>query len=320
MSSGVDAVSARFSSRFVFVTLLPNVVIIAIVTTVVAAGAPDGMPSLEHVGDSAKALDVWGWVALGLATVVGSVAMHSLQTPIIQFMEGYWSHLPYGDKLASAARRRFELEHERIGEVLFAGNADAATLARANERDRRMPRRADILPTELGNVLTKGEELSTSRYGVDVLFAFPRLMHVVPSEHLAPLMDRRTQLDTSARLSAAFMVSSVVSLGLLLPTGRWLWLPAACLILSWASYRSAVAAAKSFTDELQVIADLYHLDLWKALRLRVPEALAEELERGPSLLRMFRYGQITESQRRSLVWVESNEEANRGVAGDEKRP
>jgi hypothetical protein len=169
-----------------------------------------------------------------------------------------------------------------------------------------MPSRGNTLPTELGNVLTKGEELSTSRYGVDALVAFPRLMHVAPAEELGPLLDRRTQLDASARLSAAFMFSAVVTLGLLLPTGRWMWVPLGCLVFAWAAYRSAVAAARSFTDELQVVADLYHLELWKALRLPVPKTLAEEFARGPQLLPTLRFGLTTSTQRESIRWTSNS--------------
>lgn len=302
MASNLDAVSARFSSRFVFVTLLPNVLAVAVVGTVVAAGAPSGTPSLQRVGDSIKNVDGWGWVALTFLLLVASVAVHALQTPVIQLLEGYWHDLPFGDRLARRCSRRFDDVARRIEEDLQDDSPSAdQVIRRAQERDRLMPSEADILPTELGNVLTKGEALSTSRYGMEVVVAVPRLMHVAPAEALRPLLDRRTQLDATARLSAAFMLTSVITLALLIPTARWLWVPFCCLVLAWASYRSAVAAARSFGDELQVVVDLYHLDLWKALRLPVPETLAEELERGGQLLERLRYGDLADAE--AVRWV-----------------
>jgi hypothetical protein len=301
MASGAETLSARFSSRFAFVTLLPNLVVVAVIAGVLAAGAPNHVPTFDRVTTTVKDLDGWGWAALLALILIGSVAVHPLQTPLIQLLEGYWQGLPLGSRFAVLARRRFERAQDSIAQDLQA--EDNITSTRGLERDRWMPTSEETLPTELGNVLSKGESLASSRYGMPAIVAFPRLMHVAPSDELGPLLDRRNQLDASARLSAAFLLTSAVTLGLLLPTGRWMWVPLSCMIFAWGSYRSAVAATKSFSDELQVLADLYHLDLWKALRLPVPRNLAEELQRGPLLLPLLRYGTVTPSQAESLFWT-----------------
>jgi hypothetical protein len=304
MDGNADTVSARLSSRFVFVTLLPNVVVVAVVAAVVAAGAPKDKPSLHRVGDSIAQVDAWGWVALCSLLLIGSLAVHALQTPIIQLLEGYWHHLPFGARMATLCSQRFKDQAQRIGvDLMYQGGNAGQVRRRALERDRLMPSDQDILPTELGNVLTAGEELATGRYGIEVVVAIPRLMHVAPAEDLKPLLDRRTQLYATARLSAAFTLTSGITLGLLIPTGRWLWVPFGCIVLAWSAYRSAISAARSFGDELQVIVDLYHLDLWKALRLPVPRTLAEEVERGAQLLPLLRDGIASPEKQEAIHWV-----------------
>ena len=82
-------------------------------------------------------------------------------------------------------------------------------------------------------------------------------------------------------------MATAVSVGLLLRYGPWLFLALAMYMLTWACYRSSVAAARRLSLSLAAAIDLYHLKLYDALSLERPADLEQERKLNTALSRLF---------------------------------
>jgi hypothetical protein len=302
----MDALLGRASSRFVFVTVLPTLVLGAFVAALLASGAPGHKPTLAHVVTWLTALTWRESVTLLFVVVVAAVALHPVQTPLIQLLEGYWLALPGGEAAAAAATKRYEhlfskLKADENQQVHDIGSSRRASSARYR-LDWLPDHRTKLLPTSLGNALRAGEERATSRYGMEVMIVMPRLMPLLPPNQLEQLSDRRTQLDAAARLCVISLLCVVVSTGLLLPTGHWLFVPLIAFSVAWFCYRAAVAAARGYCVDMGAIMDLNHRGLWRALSLNPPPNLFAEKYHADALMAYLSGQNLTEADSRSIVW------------------
>lgn len=305
---GVDTLTGRLGTRFLAVTLLPTSLLVAYVFFLLVAGAPSRAP---HVSQAVDALDQLSGRQLTVAVLLllgTSIATHPLQVPLIQLLEGYWWRLPFGPLVADLATTRFREELRQIRRTLVDVQPDdwlgLQTMNDASYRQHWIPaEEADLLPTRLGNVLRAGESRAGTRYGFDLVETLPRLFPRMSPEVLAEIDDRRNQLDAGVRLCAASAVATAASLLLLLPTGDWMFLPVITFGLCWVSYRSAVASATGYSTTLAAAVDLHHLDLFDALHLPRPTTLREELDRAPTIQRLFRGESLSELEEQQHAYL-----------------
>lgn len=291
----MGAFSGRLGTRFLVVTVAPNVLLFGYIIFLVSAGAPTRSPSLSRALVSIEHLPVDQIVAIVLGLLIFSIATHPLQVPIIQLLEGYWWGLPFGSKLADRATNRFRAEWDETQTIIEENQERseydwyAKNMHRhASNRMRWLPgNEADLLPTALGNTLWRGETVAGQRYRLDLDFVLPRLTPLMDSDVLAELSDLRNQLDAAARLCAAGGIATAVSVGMLLWHGAWLFMALAMYVLTWACYRSAIAAAQRFSVSLAAAVDLYHLKLYDALSLQRPPNLARERTSNALLSKLF---------------------------------
>jgi hypothetical protein len=318
------ALSGRFGTRFIVVTLLPNILLVGYVSILVAAGAPTRSPSLPRALTALDHLTGYRIAAIILGTIVISVATHPLQIPLIQLFEGYWWGLPFGPKLADRATQRFRDELARVGtELDDIENPAELDWAARNSASRARLRKdwlpgypEDLRPTALGNTLWAGETAAGERYGLDLNVALPRMIPLMSPNVLAELSDRRNQLDAAVRISVAAGVLTAINIGMLLRDGPWLFLALATYLLCWASYRAAVAAARGFSTILAAAVDLYHLQLFDALSLERPAGIAEEIERNGVLkdfLRGYHRYQLRETDKSVLRYVDLKADGKSGT-------
>lgn len=306
----MDALLGRASSRFVFVTLLPNFALAIYVAGLLAAGAPQRSPSMDTVLVELNRMSWRDLAVFLLIVVVTAVAAHPLQTPLVQLLEGYWLPFPGGALLTDLAVRRHTAIWARLRaeEREFVDSSSPESYRRASSARFVLALYPDddvkILPTSLGNALRAGEERAAARYGMNIAVVMPRIMSLLDAGERAWLSDRRTQLDTAVRLCVVSLLGVVLGLGLLVPTGHWLWVPFISFTMAWASYRGAVAAARSYCTQLASTIDLHHRDFWRALSLPVPATLYEERERA-SMVGSFLDGEdIDEDRARSIGWLD----------------
>lgn len=310
----MDALTNRLGTRFLVVTVVPNVLLIGYIGFLIAAGAPAHSPSLAKALKVLDGLTVHQVIALVLGVLVISIASHPLQTPLIQLMEGYWWGLPLGPRLANRAINRIMRERNRtLDEIDKARaqlgedpqNRDAKNIARrAQFRLDWLPdREADLLPTALGNTLRKGETRAGRPYELQLTVALPRLIPSMSQGIFDEVSDRRNQLDAAVRLCVASGIATAVSVGLLLWDGAWLFLAVAAYLLCWTCYRSAVAAARGFSSSLAAAIDLHHLQLFDALSLERPPDIATECERNRILTKLFNRAPLRKGDKSMLHYI-----------------
>lgn len=304
----MESLAGRLSTRFLLVTVLPNVLLIGYLLFLTAAGAPLCSPSLENAVQKLDDMSARELLVLGLIVLAVSVVTHPLQVPLVQFLEGYWARTSLGRLAAARAVGRFKREMRYIRRTLNdAGSAGWAARQRVDDaayRQHWYPNSEELLlPTRLGNVLRAGEDRAGSRYGLDLTEALPRMFPVMSPESLREIDDRRNQLDLSTRLCVVAGLASVSGLALLVPTGEWLALPLLTFLVCWAAYQAAIAAAKGYCTALAAAVDLHHLDLFGALRLDPPANLKAELEFTPKLQLMFRGDELSTSEQQQWAYI-----------------
>jgi hypothetical protein len=191
-----DVLTLRIGSRFLIVTLFPNLVFALLIGALMFAGAPSHRPDWHRLEQRLQDLSVVGVVLLGVSVLAFSVALHPLNYTLVQLMEGYWRGLPFGDQLQRSAEARGNLyrrELRRRG----ANGADVAALLYWLP-----PGNNPVRPTMLGNVLFAGEVRAGSRYGYWTEVVWPRLMPLLSDQIRSQLGDARNQLDAAARLAS----------------------------------------------------------------------------------------------------------------------
>jgi hypothetical protein len=298
----------RIGTRFLFVTVLPQLVFGAYVGLLFAAGAPTRPPSLHAAAHFLNAMTWREMIFVVLGIVAAAVALHPAQYPLIQILEGYWAEIPFGSVLSRWALRRRVAEHNRVRQLY---NAPAATSAEERHlrwwADTRMawlpvdPN--DLLPTTLGNTLRVGEMRAASRYGMDVGVVMPRLFAIMRPEVRDQLNGRRNQLDAAARMCTLSLLATAMSVALLLPQGTWLFLPLIALGVAWLCYRAAIAAARAYCVQMATAIDLHHRDFWRALELPVPPDLADERTQAEEISDFLSGEPIGPSQARAIRWT-----------------
>jgi len=307
----MEALTGRLSTRFLIVTVVPNILLVGYVGFLIAAGAPARSPSPTRalaVLDKLTAVQV---IALLVGLLILSVATYPLQTPLIQLIEGYWQALPFGSAIADRCTDRFRLELRWVNQELEReGSEDewdwAARQAYAHAvyRENWLPAlEEDLLPTTLGNTLATGEIRACRRYKLETDVTLPRLAPLLSPASLAELRERRNQLDAVVRLCVVSGLATAISLGLLLRFGPWLFLTLATYVLCWACYRAAIAAARGFCIHLAAAVDLHHLQLYDALHLERPADMAAELKRNVILTDLFRGEVLDKDQLTELRYL-----------------
>lgn len=310
----MDALTSRLGTRFLVVTVVPNVLLLAYVGFLLAAGAPTHSPSPARALNVLDKLTSHEIIALVLGVLVISVASHPLQTPLIQLIEGHWRRLPFGSALADRLTERFRVQLRQaqhfLAEVTDPEDRDWETSQAANEAQYRqdwLPERAEeLLPTALGNTLQTGEVKAGERYGLQLGEALPRLNPLLSPSSLAELRDRRNQLDAVARLCVASGLATAVGIGLLIRYGPWLFVPVGTYLLCWFCYQAAIAAARGFSTSLAAAVDLHHLQLFDAMQLPRPTNLAEERSRNETLSKLFRDEFLSPKELDELRYVVSS--------------
>jgi hypothetical protein len=196
-----------------------------------------------------------------------------LVTPLTRLWEGYWPGGP-DSKLAG-----WRISRHR-------GRWNALDLTDDIDYMRRFygfpVRKADVLPTRLGNVLRAAEDYpgDDERYGMDAVFYWPRLYLVLPSDTRSLAEGYRSGLDRMillASLAVAFPPAALVVLAFARTSWLAWWIATAVSVLvGMAGYLGAVSAAVAFGDVLRSCFDNYRRTLLAQLGMIPPSTLEEE--------------------------------------------
>jgi hypothetical protein len=138
-----------------------------------------------------------------------------------------------------------------------------------------------ILPTTLGNTIAAFEDYPWTRYGIDAIVLWPRLLPTLTKENYAAYVEReKAALDFALNICFLLLVLGVeiVYVGLLFGGECVDWVIAICsvLLFAYGVYGVAVAAAYNWGTTVRVAFDLYRYHLLRALYGRPPHNFSAE--------------------------------------------
>lgn len=258
--------------RFVLNIVLPAVGFWGGLALLAAGGA--GWANATHWWSARTGFEqtlVVGAAVAGL--LVFSYLASGLVTSLTRLWEGYWP----GGMNSKLAAWRIARHLKRW---------DALNLANDGDYMRRFygfpVRRADVMPTRLGNVLRGAEDYpgDDERYGMDAVFYWPRLYVILPADARSLAESYRSGLDRMillTSLAVAFPPAALIVLAL--AHTSWLaWAVAAAVsvLLGIAGYQGAISAAVAFGDVLRSLFDNYRRTLLTQLGMTPPSSLEDE--------------------------------------------
>lgn len=297
---------AMGGSRFGLLNVLPGALVTAVTAALVRAHAYDFGRPVDLSAVLPGKSDIGNAVVFALAALVGGVLLRPFERLLVQQLEGYWSSPSPLAPLRGAAvelhRRRRDNAFVRLALAMREGPEEfpdgPSSLTDLAAQERRMGRRAramardrktyaaypddkglsdtHLMPTRLGNVLRRTEDMAGGRYGLDAMTVYPRIYPFI-SERLAEAMARQLELLTvTASLSVSFGLMSVFTLPLLGRLDLWSLTPLAAALLSVLAYRGAVVAAGYTGIVFNTVFDVHRFDLTAAMRYPLPKTAEEE--------------------------------------------
>lgn len=258
--------------RFVLNAVLPSLVFWGGLVLLAAQGAGwetasrwwtarAGLEQALLIGGTVAGLLLFSFVAAGRVT------------SLTRLWEGYWP----GGTCSWLAVRRIR-RHTDLW--------DSLNLEKAPDYMRRFysfpVRKADVLPTRLGNVLRAAEDYpgDEERYGMDAVFYWPRLYLVLPTETRSLVEDHRSALDRMillASLAVAFPPAALILIAVAHTSWpAWAISTAVALLTGTAAYQGAVSAAVAFGDVVRSCFDNYRRALLEQLGFALPASLETE--------------------------------------------
>jgi hypothetical protein len=258
--------------RFVLNIVLPSLTFWGALTLLTAQGT--GWAVMSRWWNSRTGFEqtlLVGAVVAGL--FLFSFVLAGQVTSLTRLWEGYWP----GGTDSGLARRRIEHHTSRWNSLDLDDDRDYM------RRFFGFPvRKADVLPTRLGNVLRAAEDYpgDDERYGMDAVFYWPRLYLVLPDETRAIVADHRSGLDRMVLLaSLAVGFPPVALIVTIFAHASWLaWALSAvvAIVIAVIAYQGAVSAAMAFGDVIRSCFDDYRRTLLGQLGMRLPGSLEAE--------------------------------------------
>lgn len=264
-------------------------------------------------------------LTVGLATLTISYTLYAFNYIFIRFLEGYvWKDWKFGpgskacaDMLAKQKRLSKEImdlkaEQANLDELIAElknGPAEGLSLdeslldlqkTETNLRKAEVMLEANyptnpnaILPTRLGNVIAAFEEYPNSRYGMDSITLWPRLIPVLQeSKYLNFLQQERGVFNFLLNTGLACLLVGIKLFFDLMYNGQLL--PSVLVFVGtslviWICYQGLVESAQDWGATYRVAYDLHRHDLIKRLGLRPPTTFSEELSLWQNVSRFFAF-------------------------------
>jgi hypothetical protein len=238
----------------------------------------------------------WWWSAglvVGIAFITALI-LRPFQVRLVRMLEGYWPDNLLTRPLFELGVERHKTRRAMLERVAARGERDdASALARersgwAREQLERYPHSARLLPTSLGNTLRAAEEGAGAPYGLDAIWAFPRLYGLIDDTTRREYDDLVDQYDSSARLAISLLLAAATTAPVLaVRFGGWALFALVGVPLGWLAYRGAVEAAAHSGELLCVSFDLHRFDLLTELHAPLPNSPKREVEVNRSLTEFF---------------------------------
>ncbi len=279
---------------FGVITLLPALFFVGVTWTLLAADAFTGPPDPDAFLHRVQQLSVGGVGALLLTALALGYALHPVQYALTQLLEGYWGTTSAGLALMRWRIHAYRHRHEELTDRLSTAKGKIRGFKDVDLRSEgavphlveqqqvekaltQLPMHAGrMMPTRLGNVLRRHEDLVGEPYGLPGVTVIPPLTLVARQETNRYLLDSAEQLDAAVSVCAITAASSVLVAVATLTDGWWLLTALIPYALCYIAYRGAVSAATAYGLAMRHLVDLERFALYRELHLAEPRTLGEE--------------------------------------------
>lgn len=287
---------------FSVISLVPALFLVMLSWAVIASGAVTGPPDLGKLASAFGDLSLSSVaLALLIAFAIGYV-LHPAQYALTQLLEGYWGIGSLGRALMVRGIKRNRLKQQELEDALHEANQ---ALQRIDFMVKKYPREdpadpavallvaqqqlakalaefpedsARVMPTKLGNVLRRHEDLAGRAQGLPGVDVVPPLTLVANPDHNAYLNETAEQLDAAVSVCVVMALATVVLASATLTDGWWLLTALVPYAVCLVAYRGAVSVAHSYGTAMRRLVDLDRFALYEALRLPLPaDSEAEKL-------------------------------------------
>jgi hypothetical protein len=140
---------------------------------------------------------------------------------------------------------------------------------------------ATILPTKLGNTIAAFEEYPITRYKMDAIVLWPRLLPILEKNGYAKFVEQeKAAFDFLLNLTAVVVIlgAECFSLIFLLKQPTWVFGTIIAAVIVLFAYHILVLSAVDWGTTVKVAFDLYRHDLRRSLAVSEPETLFRERE------------------------------------------
>jgi hypothetical protein len=229
-------------------------------------------------------------------TLMLSYTLYAFNFPLIRLFEGY--KLDFEDHELDCfplLKRLTQIVKSDLTnrQVTRRNLADAPSkLQKYYELDRDFPSEDRLLPTKIGNVIAAFEEYPQTRYGMDSIALWPRLVPVLEDEgFLDYVVQEKAVFDF---LLNTCVVTAILGIELTFITAFWRFFVAllilvvtciACIIL----YQGMYVAARQWGTVVRVAFDRHRYDLAQSLHLKPAHTFSEEWDRWEKISQFFLY-------------------------------
>lgn len=218
----------KFGRNFLVASMIPSLAFFTITMLSLQPVLPDWLKDI--LGSEFNPLGESG-LLLVLLTVILGFTLTSLNTFVYKVFEGYvliW-RLPSLRKSEIKRSRQLRNTQSRIAKKL--SRLESAVLSERAERKREdliatqnallakydlafPPTEDEILPTKFGNILKAAETYPMSRYRIDSVPLWPRLIHVMPGSYYIKVDEISNQLSFLMNCTILTAIYALVSLGI----------------------------------------------------------------------------------------------------------
>jgi len=162
------------------------------------------------------------------------------------------------------------------------------------------PEEDDILPTKLGNIIRGFEYYPATRYSIEPITIWPRLLAILPQKQVDAINTEKSFVDFWLNLSLSFLI-----LGPLWVTTMWyvaifwpFFVPVlvGAVLLGYLAYRMAIPNAVAWGYEVRTAFDLYRCDLLRKLGFKRPASLTAERALWDKIFWFFNYEDYAKEQ------------------------
>lgn len=314
----------KFGGNFLVASMIPA---LGFVVSVLILFYP--ILSVDYQTKTGPYHDFDFWLLVTIPTLVIGFTLTTLNTYILKFYEGYvfihlfsWKKRNH-ERNANSLRKKCNMLYKRIKKLekqkkttkrnqRLLNTLKNTHYALSTQYDLSYPPSPElILPTEFGNKLRASEAYSGTRYGIDGVLFWPRLMHVIPKSYQEVIEMTRNELSFLVNLSllaalfsflcAATITFIIISplIPIIIPTFQsfplslsyqYILIGSLAAYLSCLFYKASLYSVDQFGMAIRSSYDLFRLELIKQFHLRSPKNYNKEFAIWANLTQLIALG------------------------------